>query len=94
MGIPGIAGIAGVLRRDTSFKGGDKGNGESSARESMDASASAPETARSSGEMGAERADKDKERDEKKRKRKSFMEVVGAKRADSAAATVADTQDA
>ncbi|KAF8844610.1 hypothetical protein BDN67DRAFT_962519 [Paxillus ammoniavirescens] len=96
-GIPGIAGIAGVLRRDTSFKGGDKGNGESSARDSMDAvgpSASAPETARNSGEMGAERADKDKEREEKKRKRKSFMEVVGAKRADSVAATGADMQDA
>jgi hypothetical protein len=31
-GTPGIAGIADVLRQDTSFKGGDKGNGESSAR--------------------------------------------------------------
>ncbi|KAF9222607.1 hypothetical protein BS17DRAFT_783120 [Gyrodon lividus] len=87
-GIPGIAGIAGVLRRDTS----SKGNGESSARESIDAagaSASAPESARNSGEMSAERTEKDKEREEKKRKRKSFMEVVGAKRADSAGATAA-----
>ncbi|KIK91374.1 hypothetical protein PAXRUDRAFT_41102, partial [Paxillus rubicundulus Ve08.2h10] len=76
-GIPGIAGIAGVLRRDTSFKGGDKSNGEGSTRGSIDAvgsSGSAPETARNSGEMSAERIDKDKEREEKKRKRKSFME--------------------
>ncbi|KAF9244997.1 hypothetical protein BU15DRAFT_71347 [Melanogaster broomeanus] len=39
------------------------------------------------GEMTAERIEKDKE--EKKRKRKSFMEVVGAMRAESAGATAA-----
>lgn len=86
-GIPGIAGIAGVLRRDTSVKL-DKGNGETGARHSTDATggnSSAAETTRSSGEMSAERTEKDKVREEKKRKRKSFMEVVGAKRGDSGA---------
>ena len=94
-GIPGIAGIAGVLRRDTSVKSSDKGsgNGENAARESTDAaggSSSAPETARNSGEISTER---DKEREEKKRKRKSFMEVVGAIRGDSNAAATPPPPD-
>ena len=95
-GIPGIAGIAGVLRRDTSVKSSDKGNGENGARESIDAiggSSSAPESARNSGEISAERAEKDKEREEKKRKRKSFMEVVGAIRGDSSAVATLPTTD-
>ncbi|KAG9316420.1 hypothetical protein JVU11DRAFT_2454 [Chiua virens] len=85
-GIPGIAGIAGVLRRDTSMKSSDKSNGEIGARESIDVAggaSSAPESARNSGEISAERTEKDREREEKKRKRKSFMEVVGAKWGDS-----------
>jgi hypothetical protein len=92
----GIAGIAGVLRRDTSVKSSDKGNGESGARESTDAtggSSSPPETARNSGEISAERAEKDKEREEKKRKRKSFMEVVGAIRGDSSVVATPPTTD-
>lgn len=95
-GIPGIAGIAGVLRRETSFKTTDKSNGESSARESTDipgGSSSAPETARNSGEMTAERAEKDKEREEKKRKRKSFMDVVGGRWGDSSAGTTPPTTE-
>ena len=95
-GIPGLAGIAGVLRRDTSFKSSDKGDGENGARESTDAaggSSSAPESARNSGEISAERADKDKEREEKKRKRKSFMEVVGVIRGDSSAVATPPTTD-
>lgn len=89
-GIPGVASIAGVLRRDTSVKSSDKGNVENGARDSIDAvggSASAPETARNSGEMSAERTERDKEREEKKRKRKSFMEVVSARWGDSEVAT-------
>jgi hypothetical protein len=88
-GIPGIAGIAGVLRRDSSFRTDKDGKDKNvEGRDSLDAvgTSSAPETARSSGEIGAERTDKDKEREEKKRKRKSFMEVVGAMRGDSAGA--------
>lgn len=89
--IPGIAGIAGVLRRDTSVKSSDKGTGENGARESTDASA--PETARNSGEVSAERTEKDKEREEKKRKRKSFMEVVGAIRGESSSVATPPTTD-
>ncbi|KAI9572108.1 hypothetical protein HD554DRAFT_2066976 [Boletus coccyginus] len=99
-GIPGIAGIAGVLRRETSAKSSDKdkdkGNGENGARESTDAAgggSSAPESARNSGEISAERSEKDKEREEKKRKRKSFMEVVGAIRGDSGAVATPPTTD-
>lgn len=97
-GIPGIAGIAGVLRREASAKSSDKdkGNGENTARESTDAaggSSSAPESARNSGEISAERSEKDKEREEKKRKRKSFMEVVGAIRGDSSAVATPPTTD-
>lgn len=94
-GIQAIAGIAGVLRRDTSVKL-DKNNGENSARQSTDAaggSSSAPETTRNSGEISAERTEKDKEREEKKRKRKSFMEVVGARRGDSSAGVTPPATD-
>ncbi|KAF8441427.1 hypothetical protein L210DRAFT_3630098 [Boletus edulis BED1] len=95
-GIPGIANIAGVLRRDTSVKSSDKGSGENGARESTDVtggSSSAPETARNSGEINAERTEKDKEREEKKRKRKSFMEVVGARWGDSGAVATPPSTD-
>lgn len=94
--IPGIAGIAGALRRGTSVKTSDKGNGESGARDGIDAAAaslSAPETARNSGEIGAERTEKDKEREEKKRKRKSFMEVVSGMRGETNSAATPPTVD-
>jgi hypothetical protein len=52
--------------------------------------ASTPESGRNSGEISAERTEKDKE--EKKRKRKSFMEVVSAMRADSSGATAAGAE--
>jgi len=94
--IPGIAGIANVLRRETSVKVSDKGDGESGARDSIDAavaSSSAPETARNSGEISAERTEKDKEREEKKRRRKSFMEVVSGIRGESNSTATPPTVD-
>ncbi|KAI6000744.1 hypothetical protein EDD15DRAFT_1791311 [Pisolithus albus] len=85
-GIPGIANIANVLKRDSSFKADNKDKdeaktGESSSKDADVASAtgsgsglaSGADSARNSGEISRQ-AEKDKEREEKKKRRRSFMQ--------------------
>lgn len=85
-GIPGIANIANVLKRDSSFKADNKDKdetktGESSSKDADVASASGSgsglasgaDSARNSGEISRQ-AEKDKEREEKKKRRRSFMQ--------------------
>lgn len=81
-GIPGIANIANVLKRDTSLKGeskdkgGEAKSGETGAQDAdvVSATGSGGNSARNSGELSRQ-SDKDKEREEKKKRRRSFMQI-------------------
>ncbi|KAI6044678.1 hypothetical protein EDC04DRAFT_326948 [Pisolithus marmoratus] len=85
-GIPGIANIANVLKRDSSVKDkavdkDDGKGGEASSKDADIASASGSgsglpsgtQSARNSGEISRQ-AEKDKEREEKKKRRRSLMQ--------------------
>lgn len=89
-GIPGIANIANVLKRDSSLKGDSKDkaadkdegkSGESSSKDADVASATGSGSGLASGAESARNSgeisrqtEKDKEREEKKRRRRSFMQ--------------------